>query len=81
MGRDDSKELYKARAAAAECVNAQARNRNLIRLPVRGLKKVKAVTCLYALAHNLMRMIELAPELLGLGITLPEIDPIPALTQ
>lgn len=81
MGRDDSKELYKARAATAECVNAQARNRNLIRLPVRGLQKVKAVACLYALAHNLMRMIELAPELLGIGITLPKIDPMPAYAQ
>jgi len=63
MGTDEVKELYKERAAVAECVNAQARNRNLVLLPVRGLKKVKAVATLYALAHNLMRMISLAPEM------------------
>jgi transposase len=67
MGDEDVKELYKERAAVAECVNAQARNRNLVLLPVRGLKKVKAVSYLFALAHNLMRMISLAPELLGIG--------------
>jgi hypothetical protein len=48
-------------------VNAQARNRGLVLLPVRGKKKVKGVALLYALAHNLMRMISLAPELLGIG--------------
>lgn len=68
MGTEEAKALYKERAAVAECVNAQARNRNLVLLPVRGLKKVKAVAYLYALAHNLMRMISLAPELLGIGI-------------
>lgn len=67
MGAEGIKALYKERAAVAECVNAQARNRNLVLLPVRGLKKVKAVATLYALAHNLMRMISLAPELLGIG--------------
>jgi len=67
MGADDIKELYKERAAVAECVNAQARNRNLVLLPVRGLKKVKALATLYALAHNLMRMISLVPEMLGIG--------------
>lgn len=67
MGADDIKALYKERAAVAECVNAQARNRNLVLLPVRGLKKVKAVVTLYALAHNLMRMISLAPEMLKIG--------------
>jgi hypothetical protein len=67
MGADDIKALYKERAAVAECVNAHARNRNLVLLPERGLKKVKAVATLYALAHNLMRMISLAPEMLGIG--------------
>lgn len=73
MGTDESKALYKERAAVAECVNAQARNRNLVLLPVRGLKKVKAVVTLHALAHNLMRMISLAPEMLGLGTGTSEI--------
>lgn len=78
MGTDEAKALYKERAAVAECVNAQARNRNLVRLPVRGVKKVKAVVYLYALAHNLMRMISLAPELLGIGTSTSEFHPMPA---
>ncbi|MGA8055003.1 MAG: IS5/IS1182 family transposase, partial [Burkholderiales bacterium] len=51
----------------AECVNAQARNRGMLRMSVRGLTKVKGVAVLFALAHNLMRMATLAPELIGLG--------------
>jgi len=69
MATEEAKTLYKERAATAECVNAQARNRNLVLLPVRGLEKVKGVARLYAIAHNLMRMISLAPELLGIGTT------------
>ena len=34
---------------------------------VRGLKRVKGVALLFALAHNLMRAATLAPELVGLG--------------
>jgi excinuclease UvrABC nuclease subunit len=67
MASDEAKERYKARAATAECVNAQARNRGLIRMPVRGLAKVKGVAVLFALAHNLMRMVSLAPELIDIG--------------
>ena len=59
--------IYKQRAATAECVNAQARNRGLIRLQVRGLAKAKNVVLLFALAHNVMRMFALAPELVGIG--------------
>jgi transposase len=67
MADEKIKDLYKQRAATAECVNALARNRGLQRMPVRGLKKVRAVAYLYALAHNLMRMVKIAPQLLGLG--------------
>lgn len=67
MGTDEAKAIYKARAATAECVNAQARNRGMIRLPVRGKVKVKGVAVLFALAHNLMRMVSLAPALIGIG--------------
>jgi transposase len=67
MASDEAKELYKLRAATAECVNAQARNRGLLRMPVRGLAKVRCVALLYALAHNLMRTVALVPELLGVG--------------
>ena len=67
MGTDEAKEIYKKRAATAECVNAQSRNRGLQQFPVRGLAKVTCVVLLFALAHNLMRMADLAPQLLGIG--------------
>ncbi len=63
MATPQAKELYKLRAATAECVNAQARNRGLQRLPVRGQAKVRCVALLFALAHNLMRSIVLMPRM------------------
>jgi hypothetical protein len=69
MATPEAKALYKLRAATAECVNAQARNRGLQRIPVRGLGKMRCVVLLFALAHNLMRTLALAPQLLGLGPT------------
>ena len=59
MATDSAKEIYKQRASTAECVNAQARNRGLQRLMVRGLNKVKAIALWFALAHNLMRTVAL----------------------
>ena len=67
MGTDAAKAIYKKRAATAECVNAQARERGLTRLRVRGAAKVRCVLLLHALAHNLMRTLALAPSLLGDG--------------
>jgi hypothetical protein len=55
MGTEAAQKLYHLRAATAEWSNAQARNRGLYQLPVRGLARVKAVLLLYALAHNLMQ--------------------------
>ena len=55
MGTDEAKEIYKERAATAECVNAIARNRGLRQFTVRGLEKIKTVTLWYVLAHNMMR--------------------------
>jgi transposase len=52
MGTNQAKAVYKQRASTAECVNAQARNRGLIRLLVRGLRKVRAVALWFAIAHN-----------------------------
>lgn len=52
MGTEGAKAVYKERAATAECVNAQARNRGLVRLLVRGVAKVKAVAMWFAVAHN-----------------------------
>ncbi len=67
MASEKAKEIYKQRAATAECVNAQARNRGLLRMPVRGLSKVRSVVGLFVLAHNLMRTAVLAPQLMGWG--------------
>ena len=61
MGSDDAKAVYKQRAATAELVNAQARNRGLLRLLVRGVEKVKAVLLWHALAHDMARLWSLAP--------------------
>lgn len=62
MATDSAKEIYKQRAATAECTNAQARNRGLQRFLVRGLRKVKAVALWYALAHNLIRAVTLRAQ-------------------
>ena len=71
MATDDAKTIYRDRAATAECVNAQARNRGLHPFRVRGTAKVRCVLLFHALAHNLLRTFALAPELLGLGKPLP----------
>ncbi len=55
MGTDAAKVLYRLRASTAEWTNAQARNRGLYQVRVRGQRKVLAVALLYALAHNLAR--------------------------
>ena len=60
MGSSEAKDIYRQRAATAECVNAIARGRGLSRFVVRGLNKVKAVALWYALAHNLMRAVALS---------------------
>ena len=67
MGSQEAKAIYKDRAATAECVNAQARERGMTCFRVRGLAKVKCVTLWFAIAHNLMRMAALAPGLVGIG--------------
>jgi len=59
MGAASAKEKYKDRAATAECVNAQSRNRGLWQFNVRGRLKVRCVSLLYALAHNAMRSVAL----------------------
>jgi hypothetical protein len=63
MATPEAKEIYKERAATAECVNAQARNRGLYNVRVRGAPKVRAVVLWYVLAHNLMRQVALRAEL------------------
>jgi len=65
MGTPEAKPIYQQRASTAECVNALARNRGLTRFNVCGLDKAKSVLLWFALAHNLMRIVELAPSMLG----------------
>ena len=67
MGTQEAKEIYKHRAATAECVNAQARNRGLTQFVVRGLRKVKAIALWFASAHNLARSFALQPQPLPTG--------------
>lgn len=55
MGTPEAKQIYRQRAATAECVNALARNRGLQQFRVRGLNKVRIVAAWYALAHNVLR--------------------------
>ena len=55
MATPEAKEIYKQRAATAECVNAIARNRGLQQFRVRGSPKVKAIILWFVLAHNLRR--------------------------
>ncbi len=55
MSTPEAQAIYKERAATAECVNAQARNRGMQQFLVRGLRKIKAVVLWFALAHNVVR--------------------------
>ena len=67
LGTEEAKAIYQERAATAEGVNAQARERGLTRLRVRGTAKVRGVLLLQALAHHLMRTLAVAPHRLGYG--------------
>jgi len=62
MGTKEAKTIYKQRAATAECVNAQARNRGLRQFLIRGLDKVKSVATWFAIAHNMSRSFALLPQ-------------------
>lgn len=59
MGTDTAKRIYRLRAATVECINAIARNRGLQQFRVRGRDKARAIVLWFALAHNLMRAVEL----------------------
>jgi transposase len=62
MGTKKAKEIYKERAATAECVNAQARNRGLRQFMVRGREKVKSVATWFAIVQNMARSFALRPQ-------------------
>ncbi|WP_410505610.1 hypothetical protein [Janthinobacterium sp.] len=59
-------------------MNAQARHRGLLRMPVRGVDKVRGMVGLFVLARKLMRIVTLAPQLIGWGSRSP-ISGAPAL--
>jgi transposase len=62
MASAAGKTIYKDRASTVECVNAQARNRGLVRLLVRGQPKVKAVALWFAIAQNVVCGLRLRVE-------------------
>lgn len=65
MATPEAKQIYKARGATAEWVNADARaHRTLTAIPVRGLKKVHTWALWIALAHNMIRMLDIVPHLM-----------------
>lgn len=55
MATDEAKTIYKERAATAELVNAQCRAQGLLRVLVRGTKKVLGVALLHAITNNMRR--------------------------
>ena len=54
MASEQARAQYTLRGIC-ECIHARWRNWNLIRLPVRGLKKVRAVMLWHALANNILQ--------------------------
>lgn len=65
MATDEAKNIYKGRASTAEWINADLRtHRTLSRILVRGLAKVHTWVLWAALAHNMMRTMEIVPHLM-----------------
>lgn len=65
MATAEAKAIYQARAATAEWVNADTRtHRTLGRVLVRSLPRVHTWALWVALAHNMMRMMEIVPHLM-----------------
>jgi transposase len=54
MAGEQGKSIYKERSIC-ECIHARWRNCDLVRLTVRGLKKVRAVVLLHALCNNVLQ--------------------------
>lgn len=59
MGGEESRALYKWRAATVECVPAHERRCGLGQFPVRGLARARCVALCHALAHNVLGMARL----------------------
>lgn len=66
MATDAAQQIYRLRGSVAEWVNADWRtHRTLSRLPVRGLTKVHTWLLWAALAHNMIRAMEIVPYLMS----------------
>ena len=72
MGTAMAKQIYKLRCQTAEWVNAQARNRGLYQMPLRGTVKCRLVGLLYAISHNLLMGMQLSPGGDGRRMDKPE---------
>ena len=59
---DELLELEQLRAQSSEWLNAMARNRGLRQMPVRGLKKCNTIALIYALAHNIIQVLNIRPS-------------------
>ena len=59
METAQAKQIYKERAATAECVNARCAGYGLRQLLVKGTNKVLSVLLLTAVTHNLLRWMAL----------------------
>lgn len=68
MASEAAKEIYRQRCASIEWVNAQARNRGLQRLVVRGKQKVKSILLWFALVHNLWVVYRLGKQIAMAGV-------------
>lgn len=65
MATPEAQQIYRARGATAEWVNADARtHRTLTAIPVRGLTKVHTWALWIALAHNMVRLMQIVPHLM-----------------
>jgi transposase len=68
MATDEARAIYKLRAPAAERPNAEARNRGLRALSVRGVRKARCVCLLFAIMQNMMRTWSILPNLRAAGL-------------
>ncbi len=60
MQTDEAQQIYKLRAATAECVNADGKaHRGLDHVPIRGVAKAFAFASLFALTYDILRVISL----------------------
>lgn len=55
MGKEESKVIYKRRAASVELFNANVRGWGLYQIAVRGLTKAKGIASMFAVAYNMTR--------------------------